>query len=80
MTRKNERSRPKTAKDPNIYPPDMNYKKVAAIAKFYDEQRDVDIFSEIEAAANNKRTVMIQVPRHLLPEILRLINKRRKSA
>jgi len=58
----------------------MNYKKLAAIAKFYDEQSDDDIVAEIEAAANNKRTVMIQVPRRLLPEILRLVDKRRKSA
>jgi len=67
-------------RDRNKYPPGMNYKKLAAIAKFYDEQSDDDIVAEIEAAANNKRTVMIQVPRRLLPEILRLVDKRRKSA
>jgi hypothetical protein len=67
-------------KDPNKYPPGLNHEKVAAIIKFYDNQRDEEIVEEIEAASKNAKTVMVEVPRALLPEILRLIGKRRKSA
>jgi hypothetical protein len=67
-------------KDPNKYPPGWNYRKTAAIARFYDEQHDEEIVAEIEAAANDKETVLVQVPRGLLPRILKLVEARRKSA
>jgi hypothetical protein len=59
---------------------ELSYKQIAAIAKFYDEQNDDEIVAEIEAAANDKHTVMVQVPRRLLPAILKLVDKRKKSA
>jgi hypothetical protein len=67
-------------KDPNKYPPGLNYRKVASIIKFYDEQNDDDVVAEIEAASKKKDTVMVQVPRQLLPAILKLVDKRKKSA
>jgi hypothetical protein len=63
-----------------IYPPGWDYKRVAAIAKFYDDQSDKDIALEIDAAAADPDTVMVQVPRELLPAVLKLIDKRKKSA
>jgi len=62
------------------FPPGLNYEKAAAIAKFYDKQSDDDIVAEINAAARNPKTVMVQVPRELLPAILKLVDKRKKTA
>jgi hypothetical protein len=67
-------------KDPNVYPPGYDRKRIAAIAKFYDEQREADMVEEIEAAASDPDTVMVQIPRELLPAILKLIEKRKKTA
>jgi 5,10-methenyltetrahydromethanopterin hydrogenase len=67
-------------KDPNVYPPGYDHKRIAAIAKFYDEQNDDEMVEEIEAAASDSDTVMVQVPRKLLPEVLKLIEKRKKTA
>jgi hypothetical protein len=67
-------------KDPNTYPPGWDYEKAARVAEFYDRQRDEDVVAEIEAAIEDEDTVMVQVPRDLLPQILKLIGKRRKSA
>ena len=67
-------------KDPNVYPPGWDHKKVAAVAKFYDGQTDDEMVQEIEAAAKDPATVMVQVPRELLPDILKLIDKRKKTA
>jgi hypothetical protein len=52
----------------------------AAIAEFYDSQSDQDVFAEIEAAMNDPRTVMVPVPRGLLSDVLKLIEKKKKSA
>jgi hypothetical protein len=66
--------------DPNRYPPGLNYDKAAAIAKLYDEQSEAEVITEIEAAAGDTETVMVQVPRTLLPAILHLIDAGRESA
>jgi hypothetical protein len=61
-------------------PSGTSYAKDAAIAKFYDDQSDEDVVAEIEAASANKKTVLVEVPRKLLPQVLKLIDKRKKSA
>jgi hypothetical protein len=61
-------------------PAGLTYEKVASIAKFYDDQSDDEIVAEIQSAAKDPNTVMVQVPRELLPAILKLIDKRKKSA
>jgi hypothetical protein len=67
-------------KDPNKYPPGWDDAKAAAIAKYYDEQTDEDVFAEIETAMKDPQTVMVQVPRDLLPKVLKLIEKKKKTA
>jgi hypothetical protein len=52
----------------------------AAIAEFYDNQSDADVVAEIESAINDPQTVMVQIPRSLLPDVLKLIDKKKKSA
>jgi hypothetical protein len=64
----------------NIYPPGVDQKKIASIAKFYDEQSEDEMVAEIEAAAKNPDTVMVQIPRKRLPQVLKLIDKRKKTA
>jgi hypothetical protein len=67
-------------KDPNVYPPGWDYRRTKAIADYYDKQSDTEIVAEIEAAFNDPHMVMVQVARWLLPDILKLINKKKKSA
>ena len=67
-------------KDPNVYPPGWDRAKVAAIIDFYENQTDEEVAAEIEAAMNDPGTVMVQVPRDLLPDVLKLIDKRKKTA
>jgi len=67
-------------RDPNKYPKGWTHAKTAAIAAHYDAQSEDEIVTEIEAATKDPRTVMVQVPRDLLPAILKLIGQRRKTA
>ena len=52
----------------------------AAVAKFYDNQSDAEVVAEIEAAMNDPQTVMVPIPRALLQDVLKLIDKKKKSA
>jgi len=52
----------------------------AAIAKFYDNQSDPEVVAEIEAALDGPHNVMVSVPRSLLSDVLKLIEKKKKSA
>ncbi|MGA2584016.1 MAG: hypothetical protein ABSG31_12120 [Tepidisphaeraceae bacterium] len=62
--------------DPNLYPPGWNYKRAKAIADYYDARKSEPLLGEIM----KKNTVLVQVPRKLLPAVLKLIDKRKKSA
>ena len=37
-------------KDSNVYPPGWDYKRVKAIADYYDSQKDEDVLKELETA------------------------------
>ena len=52
----------------------------AAIARFYDNQTDPEVTAEIEAALNNPHTVMVPFPHPLLSDVLKLIEKKKKTA
>ena len=52
----------------------------AAIARFYDNQTDPEVVAEIEAAMNGPQHVMVSVPRSMLGDVLKLIDKKKKSA
>ena len=62
----------------NQHPPDQD--RDAALAKHYDTQSEQDIVDEIEAAVTDPDTVMVQVPRGLLPDVLDLIEGRKRTA
>jgi hypothetical protein len=67
-------------KDPNKYPPGWNYQKAKRIARYYDEQNDDEIVAEIEAAYQSPDSVMIQIPRKLLPAVRKLIERQKMTA
>ncbi len=62
-------------KDPNIYPPGLNAKKVRQIIEFYDNQSDEDAAVEIATAPSAAETTWIAVPAKLVPKIRKLIAK-----
>ena len=62
-------------KDPNIYPPGLNAKKVRQIIDYYDNQSDEDAAIEIATAPSASETTWIAVPAKLVPKIRKLIAK-----
>jgi hypothetical protein len=62
-------------KDPNIYPPGLNAKKVRQIIEFYENQSDEDAAVEIATAPSASETTWIAVPAKLVPKIRKLIAK-----
>jgi hypothetical protein len=67
-------------KDPNVYPPGFDRKKVEAIIAHYENQSDEEAAAEDEAAfAAGGQTVM-KVPLDLVPVIRELIAKRKRIA
>lgn len=65
----------KQAKDPNIYPPGLNYKKAKAIADYYDSLKAQDVFE-----GRSDSAVWMEIPKDLVPKVRRLIAGRKKSA
>ena len=70
----------KKRKDPNRYPPGLNAKKVAEIIAYYDARRDVDLLSDPDHQLLEEPTAWIEVPIELVPDVKRLIARRKKSA
>ena len=72
----------KRKKDPNIYPPGMDYHKVAAIAAYYDALKGVDLISEIESQIDAKpeSTTWVEVPNAVLNKVRVIISKSKRSA
>jgi hypothetical protein len=61
------------------FPAGWNEKKVQRVLKHYENQTEEEAAAEDEAAFDSAATVM-KVPRALVPEVRRLIAKRRKSS
>ncbi len=67
-------------KDPIKYPSGWSEEKALEIAGFYDGQSEAEIVAEIDAALADEQTVLVQVPRDILPAIRKLIDQRKKTA
>ena len=67
-------------KDPNVYPPGLNYRKVRAIADYYDARKNEDVIGDVELPEPEDLPVWIEVPQGLLPRVRRLIAQYKKSA
>lgn len=61
------------------YPPGWNDARVRKLAEHYDNQTDDEAVAEIEAALNDENQTLMTVPTELVPEIVKLINKKRPA-
>jgi hypothetical protein len=77
------KNKQKPKKDPNVYPRGLNRKKVEAIIAYYDAHQDEDLIDDAEVVHEPPlagQMAWMQVPFDLVPEVKKLINRRRKSA
>ncbi len=61
-------------KDPNIYPPGWNRKRVEAVIAYYENQSEDQEAEEIERAYASPGCATVEVPNELLPAINSLIS------
>ena len=61
------------------YPPGWDEERVRRVAEHYDNQTDEEAVAEIEAAFADENQTMMSVPTELVPEIMKLINKKRPA-
>ncbi len=68
-----------TKKKTNTYPVGWDEDRVRTLAQHYDDQTEDEQFAEHETAmrAEENQTLMV-VPTELVPEVVNLINKRRR--
>lgn len=59
------------------YPAGWNERKVRRVLKHYDSQTEDEAVAEDEAAFELKDQTVMVVPKRLVPEITRLIERRR---
>jgi len=80
MNRKNTKAKPRTRRskrDPSPYPKGWNRKRVEALLEHYENQTDDEAIAEAEAAYNATDSTMMQVPMELVPQVQRLISRKR---
>ena len=70
----------KKRRDPNVYPPGLNAKKVAEIIAYYDARQDVDLREDPDHEVLSGPTSWVEVPSELVPAVRKLIAKQRKTA
>ena len=58
----------KKRKDPNIYPPGLDARKVAAIIAYYDARHDADLLEESDHELLHEPTQWVEVPIDLFPQ------------
>jgi hypothetical protein len=77
MMKKNKtKARPK---DPNVYPPGWDYRRAKAVADYYDARKDQEFLADIEPGAAVE-LVWMEIPQELVPQVHKLLARRRKSA
>lgn len=70
----------KKRKDPNVYPPGLNARKVAEIIAYYDARQDEDLSEDPDHELLSEPTAWIEVPVELVPQVRKLIARHKKSA
>ena len=58
-------------------PPGWTEKRIRELAEYYDNQTEDEQVAEIEAAWNADNVTMVAVPTELVPEVLRLLARKR---
>ena len=62
------------------YPPGWNEKRVRRVIAHYENQTEEEQAAEIEAAIKAGNTTMVAVPTALVPKVLTLIQRRKRTA
>jgi hypothetical protein len=62
------------------YPVGWDEERVRKLAEHYDHQTEDEQAAEIEAALSAENQTVMVVPTELVPEIVKLINKKRRPA
>lgn len=70
----------KDRRDPNVYPPGWDRQRVEAIAEYYDQRKDQAVLDPHSVAEASIGSVWMEIPEDLVPQIRKLIARRRKSA
>jgi hypothetical protein len=70
----------KKRKDPNVYPPGLNARKVAETIAYYDARQAIDLLDTEDHQLVFEPTAWVEVPVELVPEVKKLITRRKKSA
>ena len=73
--KKRKNAKPNKA-DPNRYPKGWDRKRVQALAEYYENQTDEEAIAELEAAFEDGKSAMIQVPLELVPKVQKLLARR----
>ena len=68
-----------TRKKKQKYPVGWDEERVRKLAEHYDNQTDDEAVAEIQAALNDQNQTLMMVPTELVPEIVKLINKKRPA-
>jgi hypothetical protein len=66
-------------KDPNVYPPGWDYERTKAIADYYDARKDQEFLADTEPGTAAGQ-VWMEIPQDLVPQVQKLLARRRKSA
>jgi hypothetical protein len=75
------KSRSKAAKkDPNVYPPGWNRRRVESVIAYYDTRADEDVLSTVETSRAAAGLVWLEIPQELVPRVQKLISQYRRSA
>ena len=67
-------------KDPNVYPSGLNAKKVRQIIAYYEARQAVDLLEEGDHELMYEPTAWMEVPIELVPQVRKLISRRKKTA
>ena len=67
-------------KDLNVYPAGLNAEKVAEIIAYYDARQEVDLLEESDHELVHEPTAWVEVPIEFVPQVRKLIARRKKTA
>ena len=62
------------------FPPGWNEKRVREVIAHYENQSEEEQSAEIEAALKAEDMTMVSVPTSLVPKVLSLIQRRKRTA
>ena len=67
-------------KDLNVYPLGWDYRRARNVAEYYDARKDEPVLNNPKLADVRVGLVWMEIPHELVPEVRKLIARRRRSA